>query len=69
MRDIYNGLTFGFIGELETFLNEKFEGEWTMDFHIDGKNVDIRLTLDEDEVKETFLSSDNVIHLFPRGNK
>ena len=40
-----------------------------MDFHIDGKNVDIRLTLDEDEVVETFVSNDNVIQLFPRGNK
>ena len=29
-----------------------------------NKNVDARLTLDEDEVVETFVSNDNVIQLF-----
>ena len=49
MKDTYNGLTNNFIEELEEFLNEKFDGEWEMNFQVDGRAIDIRLLMSPEE--------------------
>ena len=64
MRDTYNGLTNNFIEELEEFLNEKFDGEWEMNFQVDGRAIDIRLLMSPDE--RVVVKKGNVIQLFPK---
>ncbi len=76
MRDTYNGLTNNFIEELEEFLNEKFDGEWEMNFQVDGRAIDIRLLMSPEErvvVKKEKTecgkykyTDGNIIQLFPK---
>ena len=64
MRDTYNGLTNNFIEELEEFLNEKFDGEWEMNFLVDGRAIDIRLLMSPEE--RVVVKKGNIIQLFPK---
>ena len=64
MRDTYNGLTNNFIEELEEFLNEKFDGEWEMNFQVDSRAIDIRLLMSPEE--RVVVKKGNVIQLFPK---
>ena len=64
MRDTYNGLTNNFIEELEEFLNEKFDGEWEMNFQVDNRAIDIRLLMSPEE--RVVVKKGNVIQLFPK---
>ena len=64
MRDTYNGLTNNFIEELEEFLNEKFDGEWEMNFQVDDRAIDIRLLMSPEE--RVVVKKGNIIQLFPK---
>jgi len=64
LRDTYNSLTNNFIEELEEFLNEKFDGEWEMNFQVAGRAIDIRLLMSPEE--RVVVKKGNVIQLFPK---
>ena len=66
----YSKLLFELFGkerveaELEEFLNEKFDGEWEMNFQVDGRAIDIRLLMSPEE--RVVVKKGNVIQLFPK---